>query len=315
MTRHFITFEDLSREESLFILERTIALKAERAAGLYQRWHLGGRGVGLIFNKHSTRTRVSFECGIVELGGHALVLSENQTQMSLGEPVSHTARVMSRYLAALVIRTYSQTLLTDLARHGSIPIINALTDQGHPCQVLTDIFTALEKFPGLSVEKLKVAWVGDGNNMANSWIEAAGHFGFALKLACPEEYEPAPGILGWAKAKNPAVVLTRDPREAVRGALAVNTDVWASMGQEAEQSQRARSFHRFTVDAALMALADPQAIFMHCLPAHPGEEVTDEVLESPASVIFDESENRLHVQKALLEFLIPPASGPDRLMS
>jgi len=306
MTRHFITFEDLSREELLFVFERAASLKAERAAGQYLRRHLKGRGVGMIFNKHSTRTRVSFECGIVELGGHAVVLSESQTQMSRGEPVSHTARTLSRYLAALVIRTYSQASVEDLAGHGSIPIINALTDEGHPCQVLTDIFTALEKFPGLPVEKLKVAWIGDGNNMANSWIEAAGFFGFALKLACPEGYEPDPRGLARAQTRNPAVVLAKNPAEAVRGALAVNTDVWASMGHEAEQGRREKAFRSFIVDAALMAQADPKAIFMHCLPAHPGEEVTEEVLESPASAIFDEAENRLHVQKALMEFLIPP---------
>ena len=306
MTRHFITFEDLSREELLFVFERATFLKAERAAGQYWRRHLEGRGVGMIFNKNSTRTRVSFECGISELGGHAVVLSESQTQMSRGEPVSHTARTLSRYLAALVIRTYSQASVKDLARHGSIPIINALTDEGHPCQVLTDIFTALERFPGLPLEQLKVAWVGDGNNMANSWIEAAGFFGFALNLACPEGYEPDPHILARARTMNPAVFLTGDPREAVRGALAVNTDVWASMGHEAEQAKREKSFRSFIVDADLMARADPKAIFMHCLPAHPGEEVTEEVLESPASAIFDEAENRLHVQKALMEFLIPP---------
>ena len=307
MARHFITFEDLSREELLFVFERAAALKAERAAGNYRRPHLGGRAVGMIFNKHSTRTRVSFECGIVELGGHAIVLSEGQTQMSRGEPVSHTARVLSRYLAALVIRTYSQALLNDLASRGSIPIINALTDEGHPCQVLTDIFTALERFPGLPLEELKVAWVGDGNNMANSWIEAAGYFGFTLKLACPNEHEPAPEGLARARARNPEIILTRDPKEAVQGALAVNTDVWASMGHEAEYEQRKKVFSSFMVDSALMALAAPKAIFMHCLPAHPGEEVTEEVLESPASAIFDEAENRLHVQKALMEFLIPPS--------
>ncbi|MDR2934742.1 MAG: ornithine carbamoyltransferase [Candidatus Adiutrix sp.] len=306
MTRHFLTFEDLSREELLLVFKRAAFLKAERAAGRYLHRHLEGRAVGMIFNKHSTRTRVSFECGINELGGRAVVLSEGQTQMSRGEPVSHTARVLSRYLAALVIRTYSQDLLVELASRGSIPIVNALTDEGHPCQVMTDIFTALERFPGLPLESLKVAWVGDGHNMANSWIEAAGCFGFALKLACPEGFEPDPRGLAKARTRNPAVVLTHDPAEAVRGALAVNTDVWASMGQEAELDRREKAFRSFIVDSALMAQADPRAIFMHCLPAHPGEEVTEEVLESPASAIFDEAENRLHVQKALLEFLIPP---------
>ncbi|MDR3038227.1 MAG: ornithine carbamoyltransferase [Candidatus Adiutrix sp.] len=305
MTRHFITFNDLSRAELFRVMDRAVALKADRAAGNYRHDYLRGRAVGMIFNKQSTRTRISFECGINELGGRAVVLSESQTQMSRGEPASHSARVLSRYLAALVIRTFAQAGLNDLARYGSIPIINALTDEGHPCQVLTDIFTAREKFPGLPLEKMPIAWIGDGNNMANSWLEAAGIFGFPLKLACPEGYEPDPRILALARNRNPAIVMTHDPREAVRGARAVNTDVWASMGHEDERKTRARAFQGYLVDAALMAQADPTAIFMHCLPAHPGEEVTEEVLESPASVIFDEAENRLHVQKALMEFIIP----------
>ena len=305
MTRHFITFNDLSLEEALHIMERAAALKAERAAGEYRRRHLRGRAVGMIFNKQSTRTRVSFECGVNELGGRAVVLSENQTQMSRGEPISHSARVLSRYLAALVIRTFAQTSLEDLARYGSIPIINALTDEGHPCQVLTDIFTAREKFAGAPLEKIRMAWIGDGNNMANSWIEAAGLFGFPLRLACPEGYDPDPRLFSQARRNNPAIELTRDPREAVRGAWAINTDVWSSMGREEERDARIQAFQDYTVDSNLMALAQPAAIFMHCLPAHPGEEVTEEVLESPASVIFDEAENRLHVQKALMEFLIP----------
>ncbi|KXS55820.1 MAG: ornithine carbamoyltransferase [Candidatus Adiutrix intracellularis] len=305
MTRHFITFHDLTLDEFYHVMDSAAALKVERTKGNYSHNHLSGRGVGMIFNKNSTRTRVSFECGIIELGGHAVVLTENDTQFSRGEPTSHSARVLSRYLAALVIRTFAQTLLNDLARYGSIPIINALTDEGHPCQVLTDIFTAREKFPGIPLEKLKIAWIGDGNNMANSWLEAAGIFGFPLALACPDGYEPDPKILAWARTKNPTIILTNSPKWAVRGALAVNTDVWASMGHEKEQSHREKSFKSFVVDGALMAKAEPNAIFMHCLPAHPGEEVTEEVLESPASVIFDQAENRLHLQKGLLKFLIP----------
>ncbi len=310
MTRHFINFSDLSREECGQVFELAAALKAERKKGLYLHQHLAGRGVGMIFNKNSTRTRVSFECGITELGGHAVVLSEGQTQFSRGEPISHSARVLSRYLAALVIRTYAQSSLEDLARHGSIPVINALTDEGHPCQVLTDIFTALEKFPGEPLENIPMAWIGDGNNMANSWIEAAGLLGFPLNLACPEGYDPNLVLLARAQAANPRVKLLRDPREAARGVKAVNTDVWASMGQEQEHSEREKVFRgRYLVDGALMALADPKAIFMHCLPAHPGEEVTEEVLESPASVIFDQAENRLHAQKGLMKFLIPGLSA------
>ncbi|MDR1044887.1 MAG: ornithine carbamoyltransferase [Candidatus Adiutrix sp.] len=310
MTRHFITFKDLSREEYLHVIEIAAAMKRERRAGRYLHEHLRGRGVGMIFNKNSTRTRVSFECGITELGGHAVVLSESQTQFSRGEPISHSARVLSRYLAALVIRTYAQSQLDDLAKYGSLPIINALTDEGHPCQVFTDIFTAVEKFPGEPLEKIKMAWIGDGNNMANSWVEAAGALGFPLTLACPEGYEPNQKILAEARAANPLIKLVRDPGEAARGAWAVNTDVWASMGQESEQQAREKAFKGvYVVDSALMALADPRAIFMHCLPAHIGEEVTEAVLESPASAIFDEAENRLHAQKGLMRFLIP-AVGP-----
>ncbi len=305
MTRHFISFTDLNREEHLHLFERAAWLKAERAAGRYLHQHLAGRGVGMIFNKNSTRTRVSFKCGIEELGGHAVFLNAGETQFSRGEPISHSARVLSRYLCALVVRTFAQSSLDDLAKYGSISIINALTDEGHPCQILTDVFTTLEKFPGEPVEKLRIAWVGDGNNMANSWLEAAMILGFPLSLACPEGYDPDPAILKAAQAANPAVKLMRDPKEAVRGAWAVNTDVWASMGQESEKAAREKAFQDvYLVDTALMALADPKAIFLHCLPAHPGEEVTEEVLESPASVIFDQAENRLHAQKALMEFLI-----------
>lgn len=305
MLRHFISFHDLTRQELEHIMERAAALKAERAAGKFLHNHLAGRAVGMIFNKNSTRTRVSFECGINELGGHAIVLSAQQTQFSRGEPISHSARVLSRYLAAVVIRTYGQSQLDDLARYGSIPIINALTDEGHPCQVLTDIFTITEKFPRRPLESLAIAWIGDGNNMANSWVQAAGVFGFALNLACPEGYDPDAEDLRRALNLNPRIKIFRDPLEAAAGAAAVNTDVWASMGQEDEQQIRQKAFASFIVDSQLMARAEPGAIFLHCLPAHPGEEVTEEVLESPASVIFDQAENRLHAQKGLMEFLIP----------
>ncbi|MGL4209835.1 MAG: ornithine carbamoyltransferase, partial [Candidatus Adiutrix sp.] len=303
--RHFISFADLQGEEIYHIFKRASALKKERAQGNYLHPHLKGRSIGMIFNKNSTRTRVSFECGISELGGHAVVLSENQTQFSRGEPISHSARVLSRYLSAVVIRTYAQSGLDELALHGSIPVINALTDEGHPCQVLSDIFTVSEKFPSLAIENMCVAWVGDGNNMANSWLEASGVLGFALNVATPEGYEPCEKIVKKAQSLNPKIKLLNCPAEAVKGALVVNTDVWASMGQEAEQKVRVEKFKNFIVDESLMAQADPKAIFLHCLPAHPGEEVSEEVLESPASVIFDQAENRLHAQKALLEFLVP----------
>lgn len=303
MARHYIRFKDLNLEEYRHILGRAAALKAERFRTANR--HLAGRAVGMIFNKHSTRTRISFEVGIGELGGRAIFMTDSQTQFARGEPISHSARVLSRYLAALVIRTFDEGPLLELSRYGSIPVINGLTDQQHPCQVLADIFTIGEKKGFNNLEKLKIAWVGDGNNMANSWIEAAAVFGFALSLACPAGYWPDAEVLKSGQARNPRIVLTESPKEALGGADAVNTDVWASMGREEEQKTRARAFAGYQVNSDLMAAAAPEAVFLHCLPAHPGEEVTEEVLESPASVIFDQAENRLHAQKALLEFLIP----------
>jgi ornithine carbamoyltransferase len=303
--QHFVTFNDLRPTDIWAIFERAAFLKAERAAGRFRRDHLGGRSVGMFFNKNSTRTRVSFECAITELGGQAVVLNIQDSQFSRGEPLSHSARVLSRYLSGLVIRTYKESDLQTLAQWASIPVVNALTDEQHPCQVLTDIFTFVERLGGRPLESQLVAWIGDGNNMANTWLEAAETLGFRLHMACPEGYDPDPATLARATAANPGVKLFRSPAEAAAGAHAVNTDVFASMGDEKEKAQRHKALAPYQVNAALMALAAPNAVFMHCLPAHPGEEVTDEVLESPASIVFDEAENRLHVQKALLERLIP----------
>jgi ornithine carbamoyltransferase len=304
--RHFITFGDVTRDECHELFRRSAALKAERRAGRYLLDHLKGRPVGLFFSKPSTRTRVSFECAINELGGHAVVMYLKDTQFARGEPLSHSGRVLSRYLSALVFRTFDEAELSELATWCSMPVVNALTNEGHPCQVLTDIFTLVERLGTRPLESAKVAWVGDGNNMANSWIAAAALLGFRLSLACREGYDPDPAALAAARAKNPDVVLTRSPAEAAAGADAVNTDVAVSMGDDPKDAaRRLRDLSAYRVDSALMAKAAPGAIFMHCLPAHPGEEVTDEVLESPASAIFEEAENRLHVQKALLEFLIP----------
>ncbi|MDR1656742.1 MAG: ornithine carbamoyltransferase [Deltaproteobacteria bacterium] len=305
MSKHFITFRDITADECAFLFTRTAKLKAERQRNQYMRPHLGGRPVGLFFAKPSTRTRVSFECAINELGGHAVVLQLKDTQFSRGEPLSHSARVLSRYLSALVIRTFDENELVELSKWGSIPVVNALTDLHHPCQVLADIFTLTEHLNGRPLEKQLVAWIGDGNNMANTWIEAAAVLGFSLNLACPEGHDPNKEILKRGIRDNPGIKLMRSPAEAVTGAGAVNTDVIFSMGQQGEPDQKFSDFRDYQVNSALMAKAAPGAIFMHCLPAHPGEEVTDEVLESPASVIFDEAENRLHVQKALLEYLIP----------
>ncbi|MDR2367581.1 MAG: ornithine carbamoyltransferase [Deltaproteobacteria bacterium] len=306
MPKHYITFRDLSADEYFHVFSRAKKLKAERLRGLYLRPHLGGRSVGLIFSKPSTRTRVSFNCAVSELGGTPLAMNVSETQFTRGEPISHSARVFSRYLSALVIRTYHESELRGLAEYATIPIVNALTNEQHPCQVLTDVFTFVEALDGKPLERQRVCWIGDGHNMANTWIEAAAVFGFALTLACPEGYDPDPVILRNAQNDNPGIKLTRSPAEAAAGAGAVNTDVFASMDQTGETEKRLVDFKGFQVDSGIMAKAAPGAIFMHCLPAHPGEEVTDEVLESPASVIFDQAENRLHAQKALLEYLIPP---------
>jgi ornithine carbamoyltransferase len=306
MPKHYITFRDLSADEYFHIFFRAKKLKDERLRGLYLRPHLGGRSVGLFFAKPSTRTRVSFDCAIRELGGNPVVMNISETQFSRGEPISHSARVLSRYLSALVIRTFLESELISLAQHSTMPIVNALTNEQHPCQVLTDIFTFVEHLDGKPLEKQQVAWIGDGHNMANTWLEAAAVFGFGLSLACPEGYEPNQAILKRAINENPRIKLVRSPAEAVVGAGAVNTDVFASMDQTDEYEKRLIDFKGYQVTSEIMAKAAPGAIFMHCLPAHPGEEVTDEVLESPASVIFDQAENRLHAQKALLEYLIPP---------
>jgi ornithine carbamoyltransferase len=259
--------------------------------------------VGLIFEKASTRTRVSFEVAAQQLGAHALMLSAKDTQLGRGEPVKDTARVLARYLDAMVVRTYAHAKLEEMAAYADVPVVNALTDASHPCQVLADLLTVSERFgsDALSRGDLEVAWIGDGNNMANSWLESCALLGFTLRLACPEGYDPDPLLLSRAAGK---AKLVRSPREAARGAHVVNTDVWASMGQEAETEERERRFQGFIVDRALMEAADPGAIVLHCLPAHRGEEIADDVLEGPRSAVFDEAENRLHAQKALLELLL-----------
>jgi ornithine carbamoyltransferase len=255
----------------------------------------------MIFTKSSTRTRVSFEVGTFQLGGHALFLSARDIQLGRGEPIRDTARVLSRYLDGIMIRTFDHADVEELAKYGSIPVINGLTDLQHPCQILADLLTVREHAGGW--EGKSIAWIGDGNNMAHSWLDAAGVLGFELRLACPEGYDPDPAILE-RNRKLTKIVLTRDPKEAAAGAHVVNTDVWASMGQEEEQAQREQSFRGFIVDDALMARADAKAIFLHCLPAHRGEEVSESVIEGTQSRVWDEAENRLHVQKALMATLM-----------
>jgi ornithine carbamoyltransferase len=297
--RHFLAIPDFSRAELLALFD----LAARMKRGDYVEKPLAGRTLGMIFAKSSTRTRVSFEVGAFQLGGHALFLSARDIQLGRGEPIRDTARVLSRYLDGIMIRTYDHADVEELARFASIPVINGLTDLLHPCQVLADLLTVRENLDGW--EGKVVAWIGDGNNMANSWLNAAGVLGFELRLACPERYRPNPEILE-RNRKLARITLTTDPREAVRGAHVVNTDVWASMGQEEEQEERARAFQGYIVDEALMETADRRAIFLHCLPAHRGEEVSEGVIEGPQSRVWSQAENRLHVQKALMATLMAP---------
>jgi len=297
--RHFLTFADFSSAELHQIIDRAIELKAQHRAGTAGK-PLDGKVLGMIFEKASTRTRVSFEAGMAQLGGSAIFLSPNDSQLGRGEPVEDTARVLSRMVDIVMVRTFGHDKLETFARHSTVPVINALTDSFHPCQLLADIQTFIEHRGSMSGKT--VAWVGDGNNMANSYIEAAAHFDFQLRLACPESYEPNADLLARYSDR---LQLTHSPTEAVRGAHLVVTDTWASMGQEEEKQQRLAAFAGYQVDHELMALAAPDALFMHCLPAYRGMEVSHELMEDPHySVIWDEAENRLHAQKALMEFLL-----------
>jgi ornithine carbamoyltransferase len=296
--RDFLAIPDFSREE----LIRTLDLAARMKSGEYGEMPLRGKVVALIFTKSSTRTRVSFEVGTLQLGGHGIFLSARDIQLGRGEPIRDTARVLSRFVDGIMIRTYAHSDVEELASFSDVPVINGLTDLLHPCQILADLQTVRENL-GPDLSPVKVAWIGDGNNMANSWLNAAWRLGFELRLACPEGYRPDPEILERAAADG-QVLLTDDPREAVAGADVVTTDVWASMGQEEEAELRRKAFQGFSVNQALMDDASDRAIFLHCLPAHRGEEVTEEVLEGPRSRIFDEAENRLHAQKAVMALLL-----------
>jgi len=263
---------------------------------------LAGKTLGLIFEKPSTRTRVSFEAAMHRLGGSTIYMHANTTQLGRGETPADTARVLSRYLDAVVVRTFSQRLVEDMAQAATIPVINGLTDDHHPCQILSDLMTVQEKKGALA--GLKIAWVGDGNNVANSWLEAAGVLSLTLSLACPPGYEPQPRFVEFARKKGAKVLVTNDPAEAVRDADVINTDVWASMGQEAEHDGRLKIFAPYQVNAKLVSQAAPGCIVMHCLPAHRGEEITDEVVDGPCSVVLDEAENKMHLHQALLERLL-----------
>ncbi len=295
--RDYTKIPDLSAAETRELL----ALAADMKAGRYTERPLAGKTLAMIFAKSSTRTRVSFEVGAQQLGGNALFLSSRDIQLGRGEPIRDTARVLSRMVDLIMIRTFAQAEVEELARYATVPVINGLTDLRHPCQILADLQTIEEAFGSLAGRT--VAWIGDGNNMANSWIEAAGLLGFELRLACPEGYEPDHAIYEANKART-RIVITEDPDEAAQGAHVVTTDVWASMGQEEEQELRAQAFKGYVVDADLMSRAARDAIVLHCLPAHRGEEITEDVLEGPQSRVFDEAENRLHAQKALMAMLL-----------
>jgi ornithine carbamoyltransferase len=312
MTRHLLTLDSLGRDGILVNLELATRLKAIK--GMAQDALAGGR-VGLIFDKPSTRTRVSFETAAWGLGMLPITLRSDELQLGRGETIADTTRVLSRYLTAIAIRTFDQARVEELARYATIPVINALTDDHHPCQALADVMTLQEEFGELA--GLRVAFIGDGNNVCHSLIQAAGYLGFTLAISTPAGYEPKPEIVEAARANcrmnGGAIELGHDVREAVRGADAVYTDVWASMGQEKEREARARVFAGYCVTAELMAQAAPRAIFLHCLPAHRGDEVTDEVMDGPQSRVWDEAEDRWYTEQALLYMLITGEKRADRL--
>jgi ornithine carbamoyltransferase len=291
--KDFLQIPDLTAEE----IEGLFDLAADLKSGRNTERPLAGQTLAMIFTKSSTRTRVSFEVGAFQLGAHALFLSSRDIQLGRGEPIKDTARVLSRYVNGIMIRTFAHADVEELARHASVPVINGLTDLLHPCQILADIMTVREAFG--AVGDRVVAWIGDGNNVANSWLQAASVLGFEMRLACPEGYEPDHDIFERAQ-RTAKVSIFEDPEEAVRGAHVVNTDVWASMGQEGESEARQLAFKGYCVNADLMKRAAVDAIFLHCLPAHRGEEVADEVIDGPQSRVIDQAENRLHVQKALM---------------
>ncbi len=298
-TRHFLTLLDMSQDELRYLVQRAITIKNELKAQGPLYTPLQNRTLAMIFEKSSTRTRVSFETAMAHFGGHALFLSPRDTQLGRGEPIGDTARVLSEMVDAVMIRTFSHPGLEEYAAASSVPVINALTDDYHPCQLLADVMTWTE-LRG-SVTGRTAVWIGDGNNMCHSWINAARQFDFQLRICCPVGYEPRQDIL---KAAGDRVVILRDPAEAVVDADLVTTDVWASMGQEEEQAKREADFAGFQVTEALLDRARADALFLHCLPAHRGEEISETLLDDPRAVVWQEAGNRLHAQKALIEFLL-----------
>jgi len=302
MKKDLLSLYDLESRDFQEIFKKSAELKKMLREGIPHA-RLAGKTLGMIFDKSSTRTRLSFEVGMYQLGGLAIYLNSRDIQLARGESVEDTARVVSRYLDGLIIRTFGQSVVEEFARYATVPIINGLTDLLHPCQILGDLFTICEKKGRL--EGLRIAYVGDGNNIANTWVEASARLPIILTLACPAGYDPDAGILGRAAKDAPGrIYLFREPREAVNGADVVYTDVWASMGQEAQKEARAKAFKTYQVNGTLMGHAKADAIVMHCLPAHRGEEITAEVMDGPHSVVVDQAENRLHVQKAIMEILM-----------
>jgi ornithine carbamoyltransferase len=302
LKKDILTLLDLSKEDFEIFFKRALELKKKHNKGIPNR-SFTGKTLGLIFDKHSTRTRLSFETAMIQLGGASIFISAKDTQIARDEPVMDTARVLSRYLDCLAIRTFSQDLLEEFAEYATIPVINALTDLYHPCQILSDLLTVIECKGGY--KDLKIAWVGDGNNVAHSWINAAAVLGLNLTLACPEGYYPDSKIVEKAlERKCGKIMITSDPVEAADNADVIYTDVWASMGQEGEQSKRKQAFKPFQVNKELVNKASKDVIVMHCLPAHRGEEISEEVLEWPNSVVWDQAENKLHMHKAVLDVLM-----------
>jgi ornithine carbamoyltransferase len=298
MTDDFLAIPDFTTDE----LNGLFDLAQRMKDGKYKDKPLAGQSLAMIFMKSSTRTRVSFEVGTYQLGGHALFLSPRDVQLGRGEPIADTARVLSRYVNGIMIRTFAHQDIVELAKYASVPIINGLTELQHPCQILADLLTVRQHLGDIT--RQKYAWIGDGNNMANSWIDAAYSFGLELTIACPPGYEPADHLLERAQKSKAKVKVVRDPMEAAAGATVINTDVWASMGQEDEQKKREKDFKGFSVTLMMMKRAAKDAIFLHCLPAHRGEEVANEVIEGPQSRVWDEAENRLHIQKAIMAVLM-----------
>ena len=295
--KHFLSINSLMATEAMDLVLRAKEMKD----GDYRSDLLAGKTLAMIFEKASTRTRVSFEVGIRHLGGDTIFMTPADSQLGRSEPLKDTARVLSRYVQGMVVRTFAQKNVEDLARYGTIPVVNALTDMFHPCQIMSDMLTIYERTSNF--RDIVISWIGDGNNMANSWINACVYFGFQLNMACPDGYTPNTAVLERALKMGARVFVTDDPKSAIAGSHFVNTDVWASMGQEAEQKKREKAFAGYQVNEELLALADPNAKVLHCLPAHRGEEISEAVFEGPQSVVFDQAENRLHMQKAILEWI------------